>query len=85
LKTPRGGRVQNSAIQFDLVPRVLAEKDAVAGFNVRRDRLAIVQPLALADCHHFTFLRFLFSRVRDDDAVARGFLFLDQLHHDAVI
>jgi len=74
-----------SAIQFDLVAGILAEQDAVTGFDVEGDHFAVVQPLALPDGHHFTFLGFFLSRIGDDDAVARGFLFLDPLHHDAVV
>jgi hypothetical protein len=33
----------------------------------------------------FTFLRLLLGGIGDDDAISRGFLLLDPLHHDAVV
>ena len=40
-----------SAIQFDLVAGILAEQDAVTGFDVEGNYFAVVEPLALPDGH----------------------------------
>src|SRR5690242_3045397 len=74
-----------SAIQFDLVAGVFAEQDAVTGFDVKGDDVSVLEPLALPNGHHFALLGLFLSRVRNDDAVARGFLFLNPLDHDAVV
>ncbi len=70
---------------LDLVAGVFAEQDAVADFDVEGDHVAVIEPLAMPDGHDFTLLGLFLSRIGDDDAVARGFLFLDPLHHDAVV
>ncbi len=41
--------------------------------------------LAVPYGHDFTFLRLFLGGIGDDDAVARGFLLFDPLHHDAVV
>ena len=91
------GRIQNAehivlahddvlrALQRDLVAGVFSKKDTVAGFDVESHQCAILQALAVADGHNFALLRFLLGGVGDDDAIPRGFLFVNPLHHDAVI
>ena len=74
-----------SAVQLGLAAGVLPEKDAVADFDVEGDQFAILEPLAMPDGHDFALLRLFLGGIGDDDAVARGFLFLDPLHHDAVV
>src|SRR4051794_25254060 len=73
------------AINLSLAAGILAKQDTVAGFDVECNQLAILEPFAMADGNDLTFLRLFLRRIRDDDAVARGFLFLDPLHHDAVV
>jgi hypothetical protein len=46
---------------------------------------AILQPLAVTYRQDFTFLRLFLGGIRDDDAVARNFLLLDTLHHEAIV
>src|SRR5690349_5288538 len=74
-----------SAIWLDLAAGIFAEEDAVADFDVEGNQLAVFEPLAVAGSKHLALLRFLLRRIRDDDAVARGFLFLNPLHYDAVV
>ena len=74
-----------SAIQLDFVAGVFAKQDAVANLDVEGDHFAVVEPFALPDGHHFTLLRLFLSRIGNDDAFVRGFLFLDALYHDAVV
>ena len=70
---------------FGLAAGVLPEQDAVADLDVEGDQFAVVEPLAMTDSHDFALLRLLLGRIGDDDAVARGFLFVDPLYHDAVV
>ena len=51
----------------------------------RATSCAVLEPLAVADGHDFALLRLFLGGIGDDDAVARGFLFFDPLHHDAVV
>src|ERR1035438_4378654 len=70
---------------FGLVPGVFPEENAVAGFNVERDQLAIFEPLAMAYSDDLALLGFLLSGIGDDDAVTRGFFFVDSFHYNAVV
>jgi hypothetical protein len=47
--------------------------------------LLLSNRLARSDAHHFTLLGLFLRRIGDDNAGSRGFLFLDPLHHDAVV
>src|SRR5437879_6301612 len=73
------------ALKFGVAARVLSKKDAVADFDVEGNQFAILEPFATPNSNDFAFLRLLLGRIGDDDAVARGFLFLDPLYHDAVV
>ena len=73
------------AVHLGLAAGVLPEKDAVADLDVEGHEFATVEPLAMTNGDHFAFLRLLFGGIGDDDAVPRGFLFLNPLHHDAVV
>src|SRR5579871_4412921 len=53
--------------------------------NVKSGHCAVVEPLAISNGHHLTLMGLFLSRIGDDDAAARSFLFLDPLHHDAVV
>jgi hypothetical protein len=72
------------AIQLGLAAGVLSKKDAITDLDVESDQFAVLKPLAMADGNYFAFLRFLFCRVGDDEALVRGFFFLGPLHQDAV-
>jgi hypothetical protein len=92
-----GSRIQNaenivlahddvvSALQLGVATGVLSKEDAVADFDVEGNQFAVIEPLAMPDGDHFALLWFLLRRIGDDDAAARGFLFLNPLHHDAVV
>src|SRR6266568_1526630 len=73
------------AVDLDLGTGVLREEDAIAGLDVERTDVAILQHLAVADGEHLALDRLLLGRVGDDDAPL-GLLFLgDALHDDAVL
>src|SRR5215471_2770785 len=72
------------AIDFDFAAAVLAEQHAVADVDVEGDALALLA-LARTDGDHFALLRFLFCRVRDDDAALDGFLLFNALHDHTVV
>src|SRR5712691_3935459 len=73
------------ALELDLLARVLAEEDQVAGLDVQRDALAVVLRLAVAGSDHLALLRLLLRSVRDDDPADFLFAFLDALDNDAVV
>src|SRR6266852_5070058 len=63
----------------------LAEQDAVADLDVERAHLAVFENLAFAHGDDFALVGLLRNVVGDDDA-ARGFaLFIETLHHNAVV
>src|ERR1039458_6154146 len=64
---------------------VLAEQDAVAGFDFGRHALAGLQQFAAAHGLHFSLLRLFFGGVWNDDAPALGFALFQALDHDAVV
>ena len=64
---------------------VFSEQNPVAGFDVEGDQIAVVESLAMTRRDDFAFLRFLLGGIGNDDAVARGFLFVDALHYNAVV
>jgi hypothetical protein len=66
-------------------PEYFPKQDTVAGFDVERDQVAVAESLAATHSDHLAFLRFLLGGIGDDDAVPRGFLFVDALDHDAVV
>ena len=63
------------AVDLDLGARVLAEQDAVAGLDVERADLAVLEDLAVADGDDLALERLLLGGVGDDDA-ALGLLSL---------
>src|ERR1700733_9897648 len=67
---------------FGLAAGVFPEENAVTGFDVERDQLAIVEPFAVAYRDDFAFVRFLLRRIGDDNAVARSLFFVDALHYN---
>src|SRR6478609_6890307 len=72
------------ALELDLLPRVLAEEDLVAGLHVERGDLAVLVGLALADRDHFTLLRLFLGAVGDDDRAHLLLALFDALDDDAV-
>src|SRR5437868_765913 len=72
-------------VDLDFRTAVLAEQDAVAHIHIQRLARSVFPVFALADGDHFALLRFLFGRVRDDDAAANLLTFLDALHDNAVM
>src|SRR3954462_3396220 len=73
------------AIELDLLARVLAEENAVAGLDVERDALAVVLDLAGAGRDNFALLGLFLGGVGDDDAADFLFAFLCALDNDAVV
>jgi hypothetical protein len=67
------------ANQLCLGTGVFPKKDAIADFDIKGRQAAIRKPLAMTYGQDFTFLRLLLSRIGNDDAVARGLLFLNPL------
>src|SRR5581483_4725611 len=72
-------------IELDLLTRVLAEEDQVAGLDVQRDALAVVFRLAVAGGDDFALLRLFLRGVGDDDAANFLLTLLDALDNDAVV
>src|SRR3954466_4570524 len=70
--------------ELDLGAAVLAEDDLVALFDVHGDVLAIFVARAWADCEDLAALRLLLRSVRQDDAAARRFLFLEDFDDQTV-
>ena len=62
-------------IHRDVVAGVFAEQDPVPRLHVQRYALSFFD-LSRPDGDHFAFLRFLFGRVRNDDAAFRRLLLL---------
>ena len=73
------------SVHFSVAAGVLSKQDAIAGFNVQRDQLAIFQSLAVPDSEHLTLLRLLFGGIGNYDSVACGLGFVDPLHYKAVV
>ena len=73
------------AIELDLLARVLAEQDEVAGLDVERDALAVVLRLAVAGGDDLALLGLFLGGVGDDDPADFLFAFLDALDDDAVV
>ena len=67
------------------LPEYLPNRMRSPTLTSRATSLPSSSRLPLPDGHHFAFLRLFLGGIGDDDAVARGFLFLDPLHHDAVV
>ena len=53
--------------------------------DVEGNKRAIPEPLARDRCDNLAFLRFLLGGAGNDNAMARSFLFIDSLYHNAVI
>ena len=73
------------SVNLDLGAGVLAEQNAIAFLYRQREQFAFVIGLALADRDDFAFLRFVFSRIGNDDATSSSANFFyspDQLPHD---
>src|SRR6266436_3481874 len=73
------------AFHLDLGAGVLREEDAVAGLDVERADLAVLEDLAVADGEHLTLDRLLLRRVGDDDSALGLLLLLHALHDHAVL
>src|SRR5262249_2692770 len=73
------------AVELNLGPGVFPEQDPVAGFEVDRDPLAVVEQLAVAYRQNFSFLRLLFGRVRNVQTASHLLLLLQPAHDDAVV
>src|SRR5579872_2633476 len=71
-------------VELDLVARVLADENAVAGLDVHGADLAVLEDLAAAHGDHERLERLLLGRVRDDDP-SLGLLFLVQALDDDAI
>ena len=67
------------------LPEYLPNRMRSPTLTSRATSLPSSSRLPLPDGHHFALLRLFLGGIGDDDAVARGFLFLDPLHHDAVV
>src|SRR5215831_943525 len=72
------------AFQLDFRSTVLPEQDAVSGLHVEGDQFALLA-LSGPDRNHFSLLRLLFRRIRDDDAALDGFLLFNALHDHAIV
>src|SRR5215467_11504597 len=72
------------AFELDLRSTVLSEQHAVSRLYVERDQFALLA-LSGPDRNHFSLLRLLFRRIRDDDAALDGFLLFNALHDHAVV
>jgi hypothetical protein len=72
------------AVELDLLPRVLAEQDRVAGLDVERQALAFVGRLAVAGRDDAALLRLLLGGVGDDDPADPLLFFFPALDDDAV-
>src|SRR5262245_7654579 len=72
-------------VDLDLAAGVLAEQDPIARLDVERDLLAVIGHLAGADRDDLALLGLLLRGVRNDDAAAPDFFFLDALDQDAVM
>src|SRR4051794_27269383 len=67
-------------IELDLLARVLAEENQVAGLDVERDALAVVLRLAVAGGDDLALLRLLLGGVGDDDPPDLLLAFLNPLN-----
>ena len=65
---------------LDFCPGVFPVKDLVSDFDVHGDKLSLIGGLAFSHGDHFTFLRLLFSSVRNDNATLFNFLLLKGLY-----
>ena len=72
-------------VDLDLGATVLAEQHAVACINIQWLARSVFLVFAKACGNHFAFLRFLFRRVRNDDAAANLFAFINAFHDHAVV
>src|SRR5262245_5161258 len=73
------------ALDLDLGARVLAEEDAIAGLDVERADLPVLEDLAVADGHDLTLERLLLGRIGDDDAALGLVLLGDALDDQAIL
>src|SRR5437867_10496323 len=72
-------------VDLDLGADVLADEDAVARLDVKRNPLPLVVETARSDRHDLPLERLLFGRVGDDDAALHLLLGLDSLDQDTVV
>src|SRR5207245_3691356 len=72
-------------VDLHLGAGVLAEQDLVPGLHIKRDLLALVGDLAVADGDHLTFLGLLLGRVRDDDPALLDLFLLEPLHQKPIV
>src|SRR6266581_5322793 len=63
----------------------LAEQDAVADLDVQRTHFPVFEDLALADRDDFALVGLLGDVVGNDDAACGFALFIETLHHNAVV
>src|SRR5690242_12558967 len=73
------------AFDLDRLAGIFPEQDAVADFDVERAHFAVLEYIAFADGNDFALIRFLASRVRDDDPAGRLVLRVEALHYNAVV
>ena len=71
-------------VELHLGATVFADEDAVADLDLEGLGLAVLVILAGAKGNDLGLLGLLLSGVRDDDATADLFLFLEVLHQDAI-
>jgi hypothetical protein len=65
-----------SPFNFNLGAGILPEENAISFFYLQRDSFAVVAEFTVTDSRNFTFRRFFFCRIRDDNpALCLFFLF----------
>src|SRR4051812_834912 len=73
------------AVEFDVLPGVLAEQDGVARLHVHCDTLALVVHLAGARGDNRAPLRFFFRGIRNDDPADLLFTFFEALNEEPIV
>src|ERR1700730_8028300 len=73
------------SVDLDFRTAVLAEEDSVTRLDIQCLARAVFLIFAFANGNHFTFLRFLFRRVGNDDAAANLLAFFNARHDYAVV
>src|SRR6266571_988292 len=73
------------AFDFYGLPGELTEQDPIADLDIQRAHLAVFEDLAFADGDDFALVGFLRNVVGNDDAACGFALFIETLHHNAVV
>src|SRR4026209_1001572 len=73
------------AVDLDVLTRVLAEQDRVAGLDVGVLAAAIIPDFALPDSEHLDSLRLLLGGIGHDDAADGLFAFLAAVNYEPVV